>query len=78
MLHSLIICPASLVLNWESEFSKFSDINELLVIHGNKESRIEKISSIKNEIVITSYDYIKRDIDLYKEIKFDTLVIDEA
>ncbi|MFM1536065.1 DEAD/DEAH box helicase [Helcococcus ovis] len=78
MLHSLIICPASLVLNWESEFSKFSDINELLVIHGNKESRIVKISNIKDEIVITSYDYIKRDIDLYKEIKFDTLVIDEA
>ncbi|MFM1514649.1 DEAD/DEAH box helicase [Helcococcus ovis] len=78
MLHSLIICPASLVLNWESEFSKFSDINELLVIHGNKESRIEKISSIKNEIVITSYDYTKRDIDLYKEIEFDTFIIDEA
>ncbi|MFM1572945.1 SNF2-related protein [Helcococcus ovis] len=78
MLHSLTICPASLVLNWKSEFSKFSDINELLVIHGNKESRIVKISNIKDEIVITSYDYIKRDIDLYKEIKFDTLVIDEA
>ncbi len=78
----LIITPSSLILNWESEFDKFQSTVDVRTIHGNKETRREMIETIKNNmtdnVVITSYDYLKRDLYLYEDITFDTVVIDEA
>ncbi|WAW14032.1 DEAD/DEAH box helicase [Peptostreptococcus equinus] len=75
---SIIVCPASLIFNWKNEFEKFNKEEIILPIHGSKEERDIEISSIDSQIVITSYDYLKRDIDLYEKIEFDTIIIDEA
>ena len=74
----LIITPASLILNWENEFNKFNSSISILSIYGDRKNREELLSNLKNEVVITSYDYLKRDIDLYENIEFDTIILDEA
>lgn len=73
----LIVCPTSLVHNWEAEAKKFTpSLKMLLVGGGDREQLINELS--KYEIVITSYAVIKRDIELYKDIEFELLVLDEA
>jgi len=74
----LIITPASLILNWENEFNKFNSSVSILSVYGDRKNREGLLSNLKNEVVITSYDYLKRDIDLYENINFDTIILDEA
>lgn len=78
---SIVVSPSSLTLNWQSEINKFASSIKVQVIHGNVEDRIRQINEINNyDIVITSYDLLKRDIDLYKEknIEFKYIIADEA
>ena len=78
-LPHLIICPASLVYNWEHEIRHFAPELTVITIAGNAEQREQLIKTEKNtDIWVTSYDMVKRDIALYKECHFDTEVIDEA
>lgn len=76
---SLIICPASLVYNWEEEITKFSTRLTSTCIVGTKQERKQKILDCEQfDIAITSYDYIRRDIEEYEGKKFFYVVIDEA
>lgn len=76
---SLVVCPASLVYNWESEFNKFTPDMKICAVAGTAEERRKIIESYNDyEVLITSYDLLKRDISYYKNIKFDNEIIDEA
>jgi len=76
---SLVVCPASLVLNWEVELNHFAPQINVLTIIGSIEHRKELIDKINQyQVVITSYDYLKRDIDEYEDKSFMFHVIDEA
>lgn len=78
-LPSLVITPASLLLNWQDEIKKFSSSLKTLCIYGQKAHRDELIQDILHyDVVITSYDYLRRDVDLYETIQFHTIVLDEA
>ncbi len=74
---SLIVCPTSLVDNWLYESKKFTPNLKTIIIKG--QNRQELTVEIKNyDIVITSYALIKRDVELYADIEFDVLILDEA
>ena len=78
---SIVVCPSSLSLNWKNEIDKFAPNIKTLVIHGNAEERANQIENIeKYNLVITSYDLLKRDIEEYKEkdYKFKYIIADEA
>jgi SNF2 family DNA or RNA helicase len=76
---SLIVCPTSLVLNWESEINRFAPQLRSLSVVGDAQQRAELIShAAEYDAVITSFDLLKRDIDLYKDIKFYCQIVDEA
>lgn len=76
---SIIICPSSLALNWYNEIQKFTPTLKALVISGDYLERKRKIEEIgKYQVIITSYDSLKRDIDLYKNYCFKYVVADEA
>ena len=78
---SIVVCPSSLSLNWKNEIDKFVPSMKTLVIHGNAEEREKQINNIKKyNLVITSYDLLKRDIELYKEkeYSFKYIIADEA
>ena len=78
---SLVVCPSSLCLNWQNEAKKFTKDLQTMVISGNLSERKEKIEQIeKYDLVITSYDLLKRDIELYKQkdYTFRFVIADEA
>ena len=78
---SLVVCPSSLTLNWKNEVEKFGEGIKTLVINGSLAERKNQIkSSNKYDLVITSYDLLKRDLDIYLEnnIKFRYQIADEA
>ena len=77
----LVVCPSSLTLNWKEEASKFTPSLKTVVISGDSKARENIINNIPDyDIVITSYDLLKRDINLYKEknYNFRYIIADEA
>ncbi len=78
---SLVVSPSSLALNWKSEIEKFAPNLKMRVIRGSAEERKEIIENIdKYDVIITSYDLLKRDIETYKEKKYNFryIIADEA
>jgi len=75
----LVICPASLMLNWYDEFKKFDSPLNVVCINGDADARKDVISDIKKyDVMITTYDYIRRDVSVYKKNKFKHIILDEA
>lgn len=74
----LIVCPASLVYNWESEIQRFAPSLSAVTITGAASVRKAKIQSGEGDILLTSYDLLKRDVELYNGIQFRHMIIDEA
>ncbi len=77
---ALIICPSSLIYNWEEEIQHFFP-NKLsyLIIDGKKELRTELIKQIPNyRLAITSYNMAHLDKEEYEKITVDYCIIDEA
>ena len=78
---SLVISPSSLTLNWKAEAEKFTKNLKTEVIMGSLSERKRKIEELdKYDLVITSYDLLKRDIELYKnkDYQFRYIIADEA
>ena len=76
---TLIIAPTSLVYNWGSEFKKFAPTIKVALLCGDRSNREQLISeSNKYDVFITTYNLLKRDMDLYKDLFFDYMIIDEA
>lgn len=76
---TLIVCPASLVYNWDSELERFAPELNRVTVTGDVMCRREIIQNAGNrDILITSYDLLKRDLDYYKGVDFFCEIIDEA
>lgn len=76
---SLVVAPATLIYNWQDEIKKFSKKLKTVCITGNIAQRKKLIESIPEyDVVITSYDYIRRDYELYKDYQFYYFILDEA
>lgn len=73
----LILAPSGLIYNWADEFRKFAPQLDLAVIHGLKANR-EAILSENHQIYVTSYATFRQDSELYQEMAFDFLFLDEA
>lgn len=76
---SLIITPASLIFNWQDEIQKFSKHLKCLCIHGSAAQRQNKILSMHDyDVIVTSYDYLRRDHTYYENQVFNYIILDEA
>lgn len=74
---SLVVCPTSLVFNWESEAKKFVPELTVLALHGPQRRQLfDRIE--KADLIVTSYALIRRDAEFYKNLQFDTVILDEA
>ena len=73
----LILAPSGLIYNWADEFRKFAPQLDLTVVHGLKANR-EAILSENHQIYVTSYATFRQDSELYQEMDFDFLFLDEA
>lgn len=76
---SLVVCPTSLLYNWKEELNKFNGNLNVMIIDGVPLQRKKRIESAKsNEIFITSYSLLQKDIELYTNINFNYAILDEA
>ncbi len=73
-LPNLIVVPPSLLFNWESEIRRFYPAFTVYQYTGT--DRRPEFNGY--DIVLTSYDTLKRDIQILKEHRFHIIVFDEA
>jgi SNF2 family DNA or RNA helicase len=74
-----VVCPASLVYNWQEEFTRFAPEIRTATVTGTLSERkkiLEQAASV--DVLITSYDLLKRDAVYYKSHKFRWQIADEA
>lgn len=74
---SLIVCPSSLMYNWMSEIEKFKIDGDAVCVTGTQDVRKDIIKE-NHELYITTYDYLRRDVELYMSMEFEYIVLDEA
>jgi SNF2 family DNA or RNA helicase len=77
---TLLVCPTSVMGNWQKEVKKFAPTLKVLEYHGDKRPKGKAFTEAvnKHDIVITSYALIHRDIKLLKAIEWQIIVLDEA
>ncbi|RYG00553.1 MAG: helicase SNF2, partial [Chitinophagaceae bacterium] len=76
-LLAIVICPTTLIYNWQNEVKKFTPGITCTIHHGNTRSRdLEELR--KNNIIITTYGTLRSDISLFLKFKFDYVVLDES
>lgn len=80
---SLIVCPASLVYNWQEEFHRFAPSLNVQPIAGTAAVRRGYLSAAERrdmgiDAYITSYDLLRQDIATYEKLRFSVMILDEA
>lgn len=74
---NLIVCPASLVYNWEAELRRFAPSLRVELVLGAATARRETLEQ-EADVYVTSYDLLRRDVALYDGQNFDCCILDEA
>ncbi len=72
---ALVVCPASLLANWEREFARFAPDVPVRRYHGAGRA-LGDLSA--GDVVVTTYQTLLRDASRLAEVRWDTLVADEA
>lgn len=75
---SLVVVPASLVFNWKSEFERYAPDLDVVVAYGAPGERFDFLHERNPDVFITSYPQLRQDLNLYENLEFDTLILDEA
>jgi len=73
----LVVCPTSVVGNWERELARFVPQVEVVRHHGG--GRADHATRFPpGAVVVTSYGLVRRDVDLLATVDWDVVVLDEA
>ena len=76
---TLVVCPASLVYNWVSEIERFAPSLDAAAVVGPKAARMALVGGAEGrDVLITSYDLLRRDVEAYSAHRFARVVLDEA
>lgn len=76
---NLIVCPVSLLHNWEKEFFKWCPEEKVVLRRSFNTKLFDKESNFQSKInYIVSYDFMIHHADKLKNIRFNYLILDEA
>jgi superfamily II DNA or RNA helicase len=73
----LVVCPTSVVGNWERELARFAPGMSVIRHHG-PERPVTSRSFRPGQVAVTSYALLRRDIGLLEDVDWDIVVFDEA
>jgi superfamily II DNA or RNA helicase len=76
-LSALVVCPTTLMFNWENEIKKFTPSLTYHIHHGGDRTRSKETLAEYN-VIITTYGTLRSDIKLLLEMPFDYAVLDES
>jgi len=75
----LIVCPKTLLFNWQNEARRFTPALKTVVIYGSQAARDRLLKQAAEfDLMITSYSLLQRDIGHFSLIDFDCCILDEA
>lgn len=74
----LVVCPTTLIYNWESEIKKFTPDIRFLIHHGPSRTSSESVLRKDCNLIITTYGTLRSDIKMLTNIHFDYVVLDES
>ncbi|KAM4093428.1 hypothetical protein ACB094_06G115400 [Castanea mollissima] len=74
----LIICPTSVIHNWEDEFSKWATFSVSIYHGANRDLIYDKLEAHAVEILITSFDTYRIYGSILSEVKWEIVIVDEA
>lgn len=74
---ALVVCPTSLLYNWENEIRKFTPGITYFIHHGAGRN-LTKILSGEADIIITTYGTLRSDIKHFVEKRFTYIALDES
>lgn len=78
-LPSLIVCPPTLSGHWQQEIQQFAPFLSCLAYVGPSQDRIRLRADLgKTDIVITSYDICRNDIDIFTPLNWNYCILDEG
>ncbi len=77
---ALVVCPTSVVGNWQREAARFAPELRVLVHHGPGRARGDALAfaADRHDLVVTSYSLMQRDADLLTGIEWAVVALDEA
>ena len=76
-MKALVVCPTTLIYNWENEIKKFTPSLEYHIHHGPLRSRDVKVLN-EHHIIITTYGTLRSDIKTLTQIPLDYVILDES
>lgn len=76
-LKALVVCPTTLIYNWENEIKKFTPSLNWRIHHGNVRAKTKEELAGFN-IIITTYGTLRSDIQMLMKVPFDYAVLDES
>lgn len=74
---ALVVCPTTLIYNWESEIKKFTPKLTYRIHHGATRTRLRE-EILDHDVTITTYGTLRSDIKLLMSVQFDYVVLDES
>jgi SNF2 family DNA or RNA helicase len=77
---TLLVCPTSVLGNWEREVRKFAPTLKVVQYHGDKRPKGKAFAEAvkKQDLVLTSYSLVYRDIKSLQSVSWQGIVLDEA
>ncbi len=76
-LKAIVICPTTLIYNWENEIKKFTPALTWQIHHGSLRTRdVEQLQSAN--VIITTYGTLRSDIQVLMKIDYDYIILDES
>ncbi len=75
---SVVVCPKTLLYNWAAEIDKFNPSLSYIILEGSKEERLKALKNKQVNIFFVSYAILANDLEQFKELEFDYIILDEA
>jgi non-specific serine/threonine protein kinase len=76
-LVALVVCPTTLLFNWQNELKKFTPSLNYHIHHGGTRKKA-LFHDDKTEVIITTYGTLRSDIKMFVEVNFDYVILDES
>jgi SNF2 family DNA or RNA helicase len=76
----LLVCPTSVVINWQMESEKFTPGLKTMAHQGSDRLRGDEFIAAAREVdmVLTSYALVRRDAEIMRQVKWLGVALDEA
>lgn len=75
---ALVICPASVLHNWKREANRFTPQLKVLVLESGAARHNLRRQIPQNDIIVTNYSLLRRDLAALQKFEFRALILDEA